>query len=180
MGADVKIEGFDDLARKLRELAPAMRKKVLRNALAAGARLVRDDAKRRAPVLTNAMNAPYRKPGTVRDAIRVRTSKADRRAGDVGVFVNVLPAKGAKFKTTTRSVMGVKLRNRRQVRGSQRGAQSRNDPYYWRFLEFGTRKMAARKFLQPATNQLGAAFGVFQSQLGKWFAKVNATAKVEP
>ena len=180
MDVKVNLQGFEDLAAKLRALAPAMRKRVLRNALAAGARLVRDDAKRRAPVLSNAMKAPYRKPGTVRDAIRVRTSKTARQSGDVGVFVNVLPAKGAKFKTTTRRVVGIKLRTRTQVRTSQRGAQSRNDPYYWRFLEFGTRKMSARKFLQPATNKLGAALSVFQIQMGKWFAKVNATGKVDP
>ena len=157
MGAEVKLEGFDDLARKLRDLAPAMRKKVLRNALAAGARIVRDDAKRRAPVLSGAMKAPYRKAGTVRDAIKVRTSKAARRSGDVGVFVNIKPAKGGG-----------------------RGARSRADPYYWRFLEFGTRKMPARSFLRPATSRLNDALGVVQAQVGKWIAKINNTGRVEP
>ena len=97
MAADtVQVKGLDELKRKLADVPKALRKRVLRNALAAGAREVRDVAKRNAPVLTlgTSMKAPYRKPGTVRDAIRVRTSKADRKAGDVGVFVNVRPAKG--------------------------------------------------------------------------------------
>lgn len=180
MGAEVKVEGFKELAAKLRALAPAMRKKVLRNALAAGGRLVRDEAKRKAPVLSNTIKAPYRKPGTVRDAITVRTSKDARNAGDVGVFVNVRPAKGAKFKTVTTNYVFLKVRNRVQTRASNRGAKSRNDPYYWRFLEFGTKKMPARPFLKPAAQRLNDALQVFQAQIGKWFDKVNRTSRVDP
>lgn len=159
MAADVKIEGFDELARKLRELAPAMRKRVLRNALSAGARLVRDQAKRNAPVLSLSgdLKAPYRMPGTVRDAIRVRSSKVARKAGDVGVYVNVKPAKGAA-----------------------RGAKSRTDPFYWSFLEFGTKNMSARSFLRPAAAKLDAALDVFKTQVGRWIEKVNASGKVVP
>ena len=159
MVAEVKIEGFDELARKLRELAPAMRKRVLRNALSAGARLVRDDAKRAAPVLSLSgdLKAPYRKPGTVRDAIRVRSSKVARRAGDVGVYVNVKPAKSGA-----------------------RGAKSPTDPFYWRFLEFGTQKMSARPYLRPAAAKLDAALEVFKTQLARWIEKTNSTGKVVP
>jgi len=180
MDAEVKITGVEDAAAKLRALVPAMRKKVLRNALAAGARLVRDDAKRNAPVLSASFKAPYRKPGTVRDAISVRTSKNARKAGDVGVFVNVRPAKGAKFKTNTTNLIVVKIKRRVQTRASQRGAKSPNDPFYWRFLEFGTRKMAARSYLRPAANKLQDALAVFTVAVNKWIAKANATAKVEP
>jgi HK97 gp10 family phage protein len=180
MGADITVEGFKELADKLRAITPALRKRVIRNALAAGAREVRDEAKRRAPVLSASIKAPYRKPGTVRDAIRVRSSKVARRAGDIGVFVNVVPAKGAKFKTTTTRVLGLKVRQRKQVRASGRGAQSPTDPFYWRFLEFGTRKMAARSFLQPGAAKLGQALQIFQSKVGQWFEKTNATGKVIP
>jgi HK97 gp10 family phage protein len=140
-GEVVRIEGLDNLKRKLAEVPKAMRKRVLRNALAAGAREVRDVAKRNAPVLTlgTSLKAPYRKPGTVKQAIRVRTSKADRRAGDVGVFVNVRPAKSG-----------------------QRGAKNPNDPFYWRFLEFGTKKMPAKPFLQRATSALPKALAIFR------------------
>lgn len=157
MVAEVKIEGFDELAKKLRELVPAMRKRVIRNALSAGARLVRDDAKRNAPVLSASVNAPYRKPGTLRSAIRVRSSKQARRAGDVGVFVNVKPAKSGL-----------------------RGTKSNSDPFYWRFLEFGTRKMSARSFLRPAAEKLDDALAIFQTQVGRWIEKVNASGKVTP
>jgi len=161
-----QIKGFDDLAAKLRAIVPAMRKRVLRNALAAGGRIVRDAAKAGAPVLQG--SAPYRTPGLLKKSIVVRTSKRDRRAGDVGVFVNVKPAPGAKYK------------NKVQVRASQRGAKSKTDPFYWRFVNFGTKKMAPRPFLTNAASRLPAALAVFQEQVGRWITKVNVTAKVRP
>ncbi len=159
MGDSVRIHGLDEFKRKLSEVPKAMRKRVLRNALAAGAREVRDVAKRNAPVLTlgTSLNAPYRKPGTVKQAIRVRTSKADRRAGDVGVFVNVRPAKAG-----------------------QRGAKNPNDPFYWRFLEFGTRKMPARPFLQRATSALPKALTIFQERVAKWINETDRSGQVNP
>lgn len=181
MGADVNLEGFDELAAKLRALVPAMRKRVLRNALSAGARLVRDEAKRNAPVLALSSKAPYRKPGTLKNAIRVRTSKSARRSGDIGVFVNVKPAKAAA-----------------------RGNKSPNDPFYWRFLEFGwtpaskrtglatkrarrtslragvARQIPGKKFLSNSASKLSDALDIFNAQVTKWINKTNATGKVEP
>lgn len=109
---ELKVTGLAELRDMLNSLPDKLRRRALRNALAAGARVVRDEARSRAPVLSKP--AKFRKPGTVRDAITVRTSKQAKRAGDVGVFVNVRPAKVGK-----------------------RGARSPNDPYYWRWLEFG-------------------------------------------
>ena len=177
-GEMVRIEGLDNLKRKLAEVPKAMRKRVLRTALAAGAREVRDVAKRNAPVLTlgTSLNAPYRKPGTVKQAIRVRTSKADRRAGDVGVFVNVRPLPGNKYSTFAKenffrgTVRGYKL-----VKKTERGAKNPNDPFYWRFLEFGTRNMAARSFLRKAADRLPQALVIFENTLAKWINKVDAT-----
>lgn len=105
------VQGADDVKRALRELPDKLRRRMLRNALAAGARVVRDAAKQAAPVL--ASDTPTRSAGLVRDRIKVRTSKRDKRDGNVGVFVNVQPAK------------------------SGRGARSKTDPYYWQWLEFG-------------------------------------------
>lgn len=175
-----ELKGFDELIGKLREIPAALRKRVLRNALAAGGRLVRNEAQRSAPVLANAAAAPYRTPGTVKRAIAVRTSKIARRAGNVGVFINVKPAPGAKFKTRTTKLLGLKVKTRTKVRDSQRGAKSKTDPFYWRFLEFGTAKMRARPFLQQGAKKLPEAFEVFKVQLGKWFAKTNASGKVSP
>lgn len=182
-GEMVRIEGLDNLKRKLAEVPKAMRKRVLRNALAAGAREVRDVAKRNAPVLTlgTSLNAPYRKPGTVKQAIRVRTSKADRRAGDVGVFVNVVPLKGNTYKTvTTKSFFGGNVKRRVLVKKSERGAKNPNDPFYWRFLEFGTKKMQARPFLQRATSALPKALAIFEARIAKWINETDRSGQVNP
>lgn len=123
-----RLQGIDELTARLRSVAPRLRQRVLRNALAAGARVVRDEARARTPVLSGPVyrrSKLVRTPGTVRRSIVVRTSKIARRQGDVGVFVNVRPAKGALF------------RNGKLVRAKQRGATSPVDPFYWRWLEFG-------------------------------------------
>jgi HK97 gp10 family phage protein len=112
MVVEARIDGLDDLMRALQELPANLRRQGLRNALAAGARIVRDAARQVAPVLKS--KARFRKAGTMRDAISVRTSKQARRSGNVGVFVNVKPAKRA-----------------------QRGAKSAMDPFYWPWQEFG-------------------------------------------
>lgn len=152
----VEVKGLEELKRKFLEIPKALRRRVLMNALRAGARLVRDEAKRNAPLLQNPMDAPFRTRGTVKNAIRVRTSKADRRAGNVGVFVNVKPApKG------------------------QRGAKSPTDPFYWRWLEFGTKKMQARPFIQKGAAKLNAALTEFEKSIGKWMTKIDKGAPIK-
>lgn len=131
----VRVGGLDELTRILRSMPAQLRKRALRTALAAGARIVRDVARRHTPVLASPIvrrGKLIRKPRTVRDAISVRTSKVARSQGNVGVFVNVRPAKGALF------------RGGQQVRAKERGADSPKDPYYWRWLEFGRSARAAQ------------------------------------
>lgn len=175
-----QIHGFDALAKKLRDIPQVLRQRVVRNALAAGARLVRDEARRTVPVLSAVARAPYRTPGTLQRAIVARTSKISRRAGDVGVFVNVRPAKGAKYRTQTTRLLGVKVKRRTLVRASQRGAKSKTDPFYWRFVEFGTSKMRARPFLRAGATRLPDALQLFTTRLGAWFRKTNQTGQVQP
>jgi HK97 gp10 family phage protein len=150
------IRGLPELKTILASIVPQLRRRALRNALAAGARVIRDDAKLRAPVLQPTIKAPYRTPGTVKKAIVVRTSKLARRRGDVGVFVNVRPAKAGA-----------------------RGAKSRTDPFYWRFLEFGTKFFKSGvgvQFLQGAAAKLPQALQVFTQALGPAVQKLNNRA----
>lgn len=137
-GVTVKVQGLEQLAATLRAMPDKLRRRALRNALAAGGRVFRDEARRLTPALEKpvyrANGMIRRAPGTVRKAITVRTSKLARRRGDVGVFVNVRPAKGAL-----------------------RGANKPFDPFYWRFLEFGTSKMAAVGMLTQAAQKAAQA-----------------------
>jgi HK97 gp10 family phage protein len=140
-GITAKVRGLPDLRRALLSIPDKLRKRALRNALAAGAREVQKEARRLTPIMIG--RSPYRTPGLLRKAISVRTSKIARRAGDVGVFVNVRPAKKGK-----------------------RGAKSASDPFYWRFVEFGTAKMRGRGFLQSGARKLADALRVFTQKIG--------------
>ena len=168
-GIEVTLEGIDDMARRLRDVPIALRKKVLLRALRKGAQIISRDAKAGVPVLKKP--APFRKPGTVKKAISVRISKVARKSGDVGVFVGVKPAKGAKYRKIV-SVGGVQLRAK--IRASQRGAQSPNDPYYWRFLEFDTRRGPGKKFLtHAASNKASAALDAAIAEVAPAIEKMD-------
>jgi HK97 gp10 family phage protein len=148
-----KISGIPDLKRELAGIVPKLRVRALRNALAAGARLVQKAARAATPVISAsslAVRKGYRKPGTVRKAISVRTSKIARRSGDVGVFVNVRPAKSGN-----------------------RGAKNPNDPYYWRWLQFGWKFKAGADFMGAGVNQLPQALQVFIQKIGPAIQKLN-------
>lgn len=122
-GVFVRVEGIPDLKAELLRLPEKLRKRALLNALRAGGRVVRDSARSLVPVLRvpiRRRGTTIRQPGTVKRAISVRTSKQARREGNVGVYVNVRPAKPG-----------------------QRGADNSKDPYYWRWLEFGRQARAA-------------------------------------
>jgi HK97 gp10 family phage protein len=164
-GISAKVSGLPDLKAALAAIPRELRRRALRTALAAGARAVRDEAKRRAPVLkastyagASAIRRGVRKPGTLQKAIVVRTSKVARRAGNVGVFVNVRPAKGGN-----------------------RGAKSPNDPYYWRWQEFGWNSPGGSKpgakFLQAGAAKLLEALRIFGERIGPQLAKFNVTGK---
>jgi HK97 gp10 family phage protein len=153
----VSIKGLPDLRAAMRDVVPKLRIKVLRQALTAGARIVQKAARSRTPILkltTFGGRAAYRrgvrKPGTVRNAISVRTSKASKRRGDVGVFVNVRPVKGIRS-----------------------GARSSNDPFYWRWLNFGNKWKTGAGFLEYGASKLPEALSIFNAKLTQAIAKLN-------
>lgn len=181
----VKVNGLQELRAALQGLAPKLRKRALRQALAAGARIIRDEARRRAPRLkastysgASALRRGVRAVGTLQKAITVRTSKINTREGNVGVFVNVRP-----------------LRN---SGANGPGAKNPKDPYYWRWQEFGwkpksgprttVRRIALRvrgqrsapatakpgaRFLQLSVGKQGEALRQFELSLGPQILKLN-------
>ena len=164
---EAKVQGIPDVNAALREIVPKLRVRAIRNALAAGARLVRNSARGNTPVLNmgnpasaQAVRRGVRRVGTVKRAISVRTSKLAKRRGDIGVFVAVRPAKAGA-----------------------RGARNPNDPFYWRWLNFGFtprakhrgagRAQPGRRFLERGAAMLGQALQVFISTIGPQIAKLN-------
>lgn len=149
----VKVSGIEDVKKALRDLPVKLRKRALLNALRAGGRVFRDEARRLTPVAAvpvRRKGAVIRQPGTVRKAITVRTSKVARRKGDLGVYVNVRPAKGG-----------------------QRGKYSPTDPFYWRWLEFGARGKPGVQMLQRAVTKAAEVVAKFSQTLGPQIQRFN-------
>jgi len=148
-----KIHGLDDLKRVLDELPKQLRRKVVLGALRKAARVPLQAARQVVPVMSSAdaAKAPYRTPGLIKRRLMVRASKSSGRAGNVGVFINVKPLKTAA------------IRGFRRIGG--KSSQNPVDPFYWKFVNFGTRKMQKTDFMAKAADALPQALEVFKAQI---------------
>lgn len=167
---EVELKGVDELKRALEQVPDKLKKKGLLKGLRLAGNLVRDAARPAAPVLQPIKRkrkdgtiverqAKYRKKGTVRRAIVVRTSKYARKAGDLGVFVGVRPLRGARTKKLGAA-----------------GAKNPNDPFYWWFLEFGTKKMSKRPFLADGAKKLDQAADIVIRESTSAINQINTGA----
>lgn len=185
-GIFVTTHGLPNLREVLASIPVQLRKRALLAALRAAGGVVRKAARAKAPRLkkADARKTKHRTQGTLRRAISVRNSKLAKLRGNIGVFINVRPAKG-----------------------SERGAKSKTDPFYWRFINWGwtpasgprkgfagsigkwRRKRASRavgavpshagvKFLEAGAAQLGRALEVFKQRLSVHVAKLNNKGKL--
>jgi HK97 gp10 family phage protein len=116
------LTGFKELAAALRELPQRVAKNGLRAAVGAGAAVIRKEARLRAP----------KDSGEMTKDIQI---KRERGAAGGDTFV-------ARYSVFVLS--GKKSR----LKGKKRNIQ--RDSYYWKFVEFGTSKMAAQPFLRPS------------------------------
>lgn len=120
MADGLKLTGFKELADAMRELGPRVAKNTLRRAVSAAATEVRNEARNRAPVDT----------GEMRRDIMVKRERDTKGEMSAKYSVFVLTGKKSRIKGMRRNV-------------------DRNS-FYWRFMEFGTSKMAAKPFMRPA------------------------------
>lgn len=153
---ELKIGGLTDLTRALESLKNGLRRRTIRAALRDAARPIVRQAKALAP----------RRSGLMRRKIAVRSSRRDNgRQGVIGVYLNVRPLSGAQ----------------REQFKKQSGKQARanpNDPFYWRFLEFGTRRMRPRRFLVPAFEaHQREAVEIFSARLVERIEQANRTGR---
>ena len=134
----VKMEGLNELRMALQRLPREIQAKVLPRAVSKGAQVIAKDAKARAPELS--APDPRRTPGLLKRMIRATSGV--RRGTEATAFVSVRRLSKAAISRFKKSLRAAGAR--------VKGANNPNDPFYWRFLEFGTSKMAARPFLRPA------------------------------
>lgn len=158
-GLTVTLEGVAELKRALADAPVKIRTKAVRGALKEAGKVIQVAARAAAPVL--AVPTATRSRGTVKKNVYTRVSKFARQAGNEGVFINVRPLRGAA----------------RVKKLGKAGAKNPNDPYYWWFLEFGTKKMAARPFLRPAaTGHFSEVADKFMQSVIPQIEKLNAKA----
>lgn len=133
---NVKVEGLSQIHKALSELGRKVSNKIAVKAMREGGKIVQEQARQNAPVLSQ--STPYRRAGTLKKAIKSSTKVL--KNGKIGTVVRVK-------ELTTKQIETFK------VRSGKKGALNPKDPYYWRFLEFGTSKMPAKPFMRPAFEQ---------------------------
>ena len=126
----VRIEGLAQLDRALRELPQRIANRGLRASVYAGAKVIRDEARSRAPKAAQSLGPKQPPPGTLKRSVIMKHIRELSGGGRQTFYVLVRHGK--------------KYRNQ-----GKRGNLSQ-DAWYWRFVEFGTVKMSARPFLRPA------------------------------
>ncbi|EPG2416581.1 HK97-gp10 family putative phage morphogenesis protein [Stenotrophomonas maltophilia] len=142
MAEQVSIQGLDGLLRSLREAPKAIQGRAVQAGMRKGGNVIRDDARRRAPKESGFMASQI--------VTRRANSRSRQRAG-VG--------QGGEYFT-----VGVKTGRRRKYANTKRNRrrgrvgkvyEEAGWAYYWRFVEFGTKKMRASPFLTPAGEAKG-------------------------
>jgi len=125
-----KIEGLAELGKALRELPERVARNGLRVSVYAGAKVVRDEARARAPKAAQSLGPNQPPPGTLKRSVNMKH----------------IP----ELSSLTRQTFFVTVRHGKKYRKQGKKGNLSQDAWYWRFVEFGTRKMRARPFLRPA------------------------------
>ena len=153
--SEFDIKGVDALRAKLRQLAGADAQKIVRSATGAGAKVLRQAA----IANVQALNDPSTPEDIGKNIVQRPTPKRYARGDEVKIRIGVLG--GAQAPTGNGSI---RTTGKKPLPGG--------DTYYWRFLEFGTAKVAARPFLRPAMGQGQAAIDAFAQQMDKRLDKL--------
>lgn len=142
----LKVNGLQELDRRLREFGPRIQRNGLRAANFAGARVFRDAAKASAPVRSGVLQA------------------------SIAAFRRRSPQNVAKHSVGVRNIRRryADTAANRRVRRVGKSYFVHGPAFYARFIEFGSSKMTARPFLRPAfLNNVEAAIEAVRARLGK-------------
>lgn len=131
ISASLKIEGAADFAKALKAMADETSTRGARAALYAAGHVVRKAASAMAPELQTP--DPRRTRGLLKRSIKVGRQRGPD--GFMSVAVRVRGASKAQIKS-------------HKDAGGKSSANP-NDPYYWKWVEFGTVTQPARPFMRP-------------------------------
>ena len=148
MAGEFKIEGLDAALKKMRGLAPELKKKGLRAAGTRAMKIVRDAARREARTFDD----PESPSNIAKNIVTRYDTKGSKREGGMVVKVGVA--------------------------GGARPAKGNEDTGHWRLLEFGTSEMPAQPFMRPALSEnVQVVTAKFVAELGPQIDKAIAKAK---
>lgn len=163
MKTSVHMSGLRELGQAFAALDLDIQKKAGRNAVSAGANVIKKQAQANAPVLDRA--TPTRKPGTIKKNIRSKAVKKKNGTFEARVWVKSLEKKKVSaFKEST----------------GKSARENPDDPYFWWFQEFGTAHHAAQPFMRPAfeTKKVDAAEKIksnLSNRINKEAARIGKT-----
>lgn len=152
-GVTFEIEGMEALLGKIREVQYDTRYKGGRAALRKAAQVVREAAKDGA----RRIDDPATAEAISQNIVERWNGRLFKRTQDLGFRVGVLG--GARATLTARAAQkSARRRSRNGTRslgqlGEIEGRGKENpggDTYYWRFVEFGTKRTRAQPFMRPA------------------------------
>lgn len=160
-GVQFTLDGVEELTATLRGVTEDTRRRGGRFALRKAAQVIRDQAKSNAERLDD----PDSPQNISLNIVERWSGRYYRRTGDLMFRVGVLG--GARQYATTRE----NVRRGRAGQFYSTGGDTGNpggDTFYWRFLEFGTERAAAKPFMRPAIDQAGQqAVNTFISEYQK-------------
>lgn len=129
-GVQLNFTNLDTIINRMSRLESKVQRSIARRATAKGARVIRDQVKANAARLDD----PATKTNISRNVVVQHASRLGRQNRGVAYRVGIRG--GARTRQENQSNPG-------------------GDTFYWRFLEFGTAKMAAKPFIRPAFAQKG-------------------------
>lgn len=149
----VKMNGVEELSKKLEGLKYDMARKGGRFALRKAAQVIRDQARNNA----QRVNDPETAATISRNITERWASRFAKSSGDLMFRVGIQGGVFGKLQGDITGAYGDKFTKATRKRGAINGDLPGGDTRHWGYLEFGTEKMAARPFMVPAMEQAAQA-----------------------
>jgi HK97 gp10 family phage protein len=130
MAEFTRVEGLDVFAQALKLLPKNVARNVLRGSVSAGAKIIADEAKAKAPTYTGSVTKGHPPPGTLKRSIVRKQIK--------------------ELSDLTKQTFVVAVRKGKKYQKQGKSGNLSQDAFYATWVEFGTSKMAAKPFLRPA------------------------------
>lgn len=159
--AEFELQGMESLLAKFDAIKQETKYKGGRAALRKAANFVADKAKQKAQTFDDPATAE-----SIAKNIAVRwNTRRFKISGDLAFRIGILGG-ARQFANTKQNVRKQRV-GQTYITGGDKSNPG-GDTWYWRFLELGTEKMAARPFLRPALkDNQGQVISIFAKEFEK-------------